>query len=72
MLKILKRGFYSLPLVPLIYNGMIYSLTYLYLMNIRLLMSINTIESHPETLMRTHTLLFTGCTVALICLRSIF
>ena len=72
MLKTLIRALYSLHSVRPIYSSIIYIFIYLNLMNIRLLIRPNAIKSCPRTSIKNPILLLTGCTVALISLKSIF
>src|SRR6266567_9075018 len=72
MLKILKAGLCSLHLALLIYISMIYTLIYLNLMNIRLLIRLNATRLLLKILIIIHILLLTGYIAALICLGSIY
>ena len=60
ILRILIRAPYSLPLVPPIYIGIIYSLIYLNLINIRTLGRPRVIESPLKTLLKILILLLTS------------
>jgi len=68
ILKILKMGFYSLHLALLIYFSIIYTFTYLYLINIRLLIKLNTTGLLFKISIITRILLFTSYIATLICL----
>ena len=70
MLRILKVGLYSLHLALLIYISIIYTLICLYLINIRLLIRLNTTKLLLRILIIIRILLLTGYITALIYLGS--
>ena len=70
MLRILRTGLYSLHLALLIYIGIIYTLIYLYLINIRLLIRLSATRLLLKILIIIRILLLTSCIAALICLGS--
>jgi len=67
ILRILRAGLYSLHLALLIYIGMIYTLIYLYLTNIRLLIRLNATKLLLKILIIIRILLLTGYITASIC-----
>jgi len=70
MLRILRAGLYSLHLALLIYISIIYTLIYLYLTNIRLLIRLSATGLLFKILIIIRILLLTGCIAALIYLGS--
>jgi len=72
MLKILRAGLYSLYLALLIYIGIIYTLIYLDLTNIRLLIRLSATRLLFRILTITRILLLTSCIAALIYLGSTY
>src|SRR6266700_4565639 len=70
ILRILRAGLYSLHLALLIYIGIIYTLIYLYLTNIRLLMRLSATRLLFKISTIIRILLLTGCIAASICLGS--
>src|ERR1700735_1250854 len=65
MLRILRAGLYSLHLALLIYIGIIYTLIYLYLTNIRLLIRLSATGLLLKILIIISILLLTSCIAAL-------
>ena len=72
MLRILRAGLYSLHLALLIYISIIYTLIYLYLINIRLLIRFSATGLLLKILTIIRILLLTGYITALICLESTY
>ena len=70
MLRILRAGLYSLHLALLIYIGIIYTLIYLYLINIRLLIRLSATRLLLKILIIIRILLLTGYIAASIYLGS--
>src|SRR6266699_1211860 len=70
ILRILRAGLYSLHLALLIYISIIYTLIYLYLTNIRLLIKLSATRLLLGILIIICILLLTGCIAASICLGS--
>ena len=70
ILRILRAGLYSLYLALLIYISIIYTLIYLYLINIRLLIRLSATGLLLKILIIIRILLLTGYIAALICLGS--
>jgi hypothetical protein len=70
MLRILRAGLYSLYLALLIYISIIYTLIYLYLINIRLLIRLSATRLFLKTLIIIYILLLTSYIAALIYLGS--
>jgi hypothetical protein len=70
ILRILRAGLYSLYLALLIYISIIYTLIYLYLMNIRLLIRLSATRLLLKTLTIIYILLLTSYIAALIYLGS--
>src|SRR6266566_8978437 len=72
ILKILRVGLCSLHLALLIYISMTYTLIYLYLINIRLLIRLSATGLLLKILMIIHILLLTSYIAALICSGSMY
>ena len=70
ILKILRTGLYSLHLALLIYIGIIYTLIYLYLTNIRLLIRLGATRSLLRILTIIRILLLTSYIAASIYLKK--